>query len=145
MKIRIPKIQKKLHTSFTLVNYLLYFQKWQLGTVFIPDSLGYLLGTNCFGLLALRLGRWRVAMAAMILVGVSTFLVSAWQKDETSFCSFLNPNQNLLIQKKYYYILKINWILGQNASSLSLNIVNVSQHVKRQYLRFYSNVQLKFL
>ncbi|KAG8328358.1 hypothetical protein J6590_001025 [Homalodisca vitripennis] len=50
-------------------------QKWQLGTVFIPDSLGYLLGTNCFGLVALRLGRWRVAVAAMLLVGVSTFLV----------------------------------------------------------------------
>ncbi|XP_054257050.1 synaptic vesicular amine transporter-like isoform X2 [Macrosteles quadrilineatus] len=50
-------------------------QKWQLGTVFIPDSIGYLLGTNCFGLIALRLGRWRVAVAAMLLVGVSAFMV----------------------------------------------------------------------
>ncbi|XP_037076180.1 synaptic vesicular amine transporter-like, partial [Pollicipes pollicipes] len=33
-------------------------QKWQLGSVFIPDSLGYLIGTHVFGLVALRLGRW---------------------------------------------------------------------------------------
>ncbi|KAL1137723.1 hypothetical protein AAG570_009419, partial [Ranatra chinensis] len=50
-------------------------EKWQLGTVFIPDSIGYLLGTNCFGGLAYRIGRWRVAIAAMILVGVSAVLV----------------------------------------------------------------------
>ncbi|XP_068084836.1 synaptic vesicular amine transporter [Anabrus simplex] len=50
-------------------------QKWQLGTVFIPDSLGYLLGTNCFGLVAYRLGHWRVAIAAMMLVGLSVVLI----------------------------------------------------------------------
>ncbi|XP_039277544.1 synaptic vesicular amine transporter-like [Nilaparvata lugens] len=50
-------------------------KKWQLGTVFIPDSLGYLIGTNFFGLIAYRLGRWRVATAAMLLVGVSAVLV----------------------------------------------------------------------
>ncbi|XP_063232479.1 synaptic vesicular amine transporter-like [Bacillus rossius redtenbacheri] len=50
-------------------------QKWQLGMVFIPDSLGYLLGTNCFGGLAYRLGQWKVAVAAMMLVGVSAFSI----------------------------------------------------------------------
>nr|CAD7576524.1 unnamed protein product [Timema californicum] len=51
-------------------------QRWQLGMVFLPDSVGYLLGTNCFGAVAYRLGwQWKVAVAAMMLVGVSTFLV----------------------------------------------------------------------
>uniref|UniRef100_A0A8D8X8P2 Synaptic vesicular amine transporter n=4 Tax=Cacopsylla melanoneura TaxID=428564 RepID=A0A8D8X8P2_9HEMI len=50
-------------------------EKWQLGTVFIPDSVGYLVGTNFFGGIAYRVGRWRVAIAAMLLVGVSCLLV----------------------------------------------------------------------
>ncbi|KAK7862270.1 hypothetical protein R5R35_006641 [Gryllus longicercus] len=50
-------------------------QKWQLGTVFFPDSLGYLLGTNCFGLFAYRLGPWKVAVAALLLVGISALLI----------------------------------------------------------------------
>ncbi|GFG35851.1 hypothetical protein Cfor_01169 [Coptotermes formosanus] len=50
-------------------------QKWQLGMVFIPDSVGYLLGTNLFGPVAYNMGRWRVAVSAMMLVGLSTVLV----------------------------------------------------------------------
>ncbi|XP_069695147.1 synaptic vesicular amine transporter-like [Periplaneta americana] len=50
-------------------------QKWQLGMVFIPDSVGYLLGTNFFGSVAYHLGRWRVAVSAMMLVGLSSVLV----------------------------------------------------------------------
>ncbi|CAN7937653.1 unnamed protein product, partial [Ixodes hexagonus] len=51
--------------------------KWQLGTVFIPDSLGYLIGTNCFGSLALTVGRkvWRMALICMVLVAVSAALI----------------------------------------------------------------------
>jgi len=44
--------------------------------VFIPDSVGYLLGTNLFGPIAYNMGRWRVAVCAMMLVGLSTVLVS---------------------------------------------------------------------
>ncbi|XP_037091288.1 synaptic vesicular amine transporter-like [Pollicipes pollicipes] len=50
-------------------------KKWQLGSVFIPDSLGYLIGTHVFGLVALRLGRWRVAAAAMMTVGAAALLL----------------------------------------------------------------------
>jgi hypothetical protein len=53
------------------------FQKWQMGTVFLPDSIGYLLGTHFLGEPALRLGRWRVSAAALMLLGVSAALVSA--------------------------------------------------------------------
>jgi hypothetical protein len=44
--------------------------------VFIPDSVGYLLGTNFFGPIAYNLGCWRVAVSAMMVVGLSTVLVS---------------------------------------------------------------------
>lgn len=53
-------------------------QKWQLGTAFIPDSLGYALGTNVFGPIAYRVGRVRVAVSAMLLVGLSCIAVSRW-------------------------------------------------------------------
>ena len=50
-------------------------KKWQLGTAFIPDSVGYVVGTNSFGMVAYYVGRSKVAVAAMILVGFSAFLV----------------------------------------------------------------------
>ncbi|KAL0114212.1 hypothetical protein PUN28_011490 [Cardiocondyla obscurior] len=50
-------------------------KKWQLGTVFIPDSVGYLIGTNFFGVIAYRYGRSKVAILAMLVVGVSAILI----------------------------------------------------------------------
>ncbi|KZC03735.1 Synaptic vesicular amine transporter [Dufourea novaeangliae] len=50
-------------------------KKWQLGTVFIPDSVGYLIGTNFFGMIAYRYGRSKVAVVAMFVVGVSAILI----------------------------------------------------------------------
>ncbi|XP_017889410.1 synaptic vesicular amine transporter-like [Ceratina calcarata] len=50
-------------------------KKWQLGTVFIPDSVGYLVGTNFFGMIAYRYGRSKTAVLAMFLVGTSTILI----------------------------------------------------------------------
>ncbi|KAF7419007.1 hypothetical protein HZH68_001660 [Vespula germanica] len=50
-------------------------KKWQLGTVFIPDSVGYLIGTNFFGMIAYRYGRSRVAILAMLLIGITAILI----------------------------------------------------------------------
>ncbi|XP_051153133.1 synaptic vesicular amine transporter [Leptopilina boulardi] len=50
-------------------------KKWQLGTVFIPDSVGYLIGTNFFGMIAYHYGRCKIAVLAMIVVGISATLV----------------------------------------------------------------------
>ncbi|XP_076650781.1 synaptic vesicular amine transporter [Halictus rubicundus] len=50
-------------------------KKWQLGTVFIPDSVGYLVGTNFFGMIAYRYGRSKLAALAMFVVGVSAILI----------------------------------------------------------------------
>uniref|UniRef100_A0A182QCQ9 Major facilitator superfamily (MFS) profile domain-containing protein n=1 Tax=Anopheles farauti TaxID=69004 RepID=A0A182QCQ9_9DIPT len=53
----------------------LHPKKWQLGTVFIPDSIGYWVGTNFFGSVAYRFGQIRVAIVALLLVGSSCILI----------------------------------------------------------------------
>jgi len=65
-------LMKISDTIFTLS----LFQKWQLGTVFIPDSLGYLIGTNFFGTWSYTMGQWRMAVLATLLVGISAIMVS---------------------------------------------------------------------
>jgi MFS transporter, DHA1 family, solute carrier family 18 (vesicular amine transporter), member 1/2 len=51
------------------------FQKWQLGTVFIPDSIGYLIGTNFFGNITYKYGQLRFTALATILVGASCLMI----------------------------------------------------------------------
>ncbi|XP_058792612.1 synaptic vesicular amine transporter isoform X2 [Phymastichus coffea] len=41
-------------------------KKWQLGAAFIPDSVGYLVGTNFFGMIAYYYGRYKTAVLAML-------------------------------------------------------------------------------
>ena len=60
-------------------------QKWQIGTVFLPDSVGYLIGTNFFAVPALKYGRYKVAMVALFLVGLGCFLVSCLRQFSGNF------------------------------------------------------------
>ncbi|XP_075071668.1 synaptic vesicular amine transporter [Mixophyes fleayi] len=50
-------------------------RKWQLGVAFLPASISYLIGTNIFGPLAHKMGRWLCAFIGMILVGISIICV----------------------------------------------------------------------
>ncbi|XP_048747879.2 synaptic vesicular amine transporter-like [Ostrea edulis] len=43
--------------------------KWQLGLIFLPDSIGYLIGTNFLGVIAMQIGRWLCSLSCMILIG----------------------------------------------------------------------------
>ncbi|CAH2008259.1 unnamed protein product [Acanthoscelides obtectus] len=43
--------------------------KWQLGAIFIPDSIGYFLGCNFTGLLPAK--PWRMAFCALVMSGLS--------------------------------------------------------------------------
>ncbi|KAI0237707.1 Synaptic vesicular amine transporter [Lamellibrachia satsuma] len=45
--------------------------KWQLGMVFVPDSVGYWVACAIFGVVAQKLGRWRCMMASLVLSSVS--------------------------------------------------------------------------
>ncbi|XP_039521402.1 chromaffin granule amine transporter isoform X2 [Pimephales promelas] len=49
--------------------------KWQLGMAFLPASVFYLIGTNVFGILANKMGRWLCSMIGMLIVGISLLCV----------------------------------------------------------------------
>ncbi|NWH58502.1 VMAT1 protein, partial [Geococcyx californianus] len=49
--------------------------KWQLGMAFLPASVSYLIGTNLFGILANKMGRWLCSMIGMVVVGISLLCV----------------------------------------------------------------------
>ncbi|XP_019561722.2 synaptic vesicular amine transporter [Aedes albopictus] len=54
---------------------VLHPKKWQLGTVFIPDSVGYWIGTNFFGGVAYRFGQIKIAILSLAVVGVSCIVI----------------------------------------------------------------------
>ncbi|ELT91656.1 hypothetical protein CAPTEDRAFT_17780 [Capitella teleta] len=49
--------------------------QWQLGTVFLPDSLGYWIGCNVFGVVSLKLGRWLVTACALVFTGICVICI----------------------------------------------------------------------
>ncbi|XP_070270172.1 chromaffin granule amine transporter isoform X1 [Myotis yumanensis] len=49
--------------------------EWQLGLAFLPASISYLIGTNLFGVLANKMGRWLCSLIGMVVVGTSLLCV----------------------------------------------------------------------
>ncbi|XP_060107117.1 chromaffin granule amine transporter [Heteronotia binoei] len=49
--------------------------EWQLGVAFLPASVSYLIGTNLFGILANKMGRWLCSLIGMVLVGISLLCI----------------------------------------------------------------------
>ncbi|XP_073909556.1 chromaffin granule amine transporter isoform X5 [Castor canadensis] len=49
--------------------------EWQLGLAFLPASVSYLIGTNLFGVLANKMGRWLCSLLGMVVVGTSLLCV----------------------------------------------------------------------
>ncbi|NWR76243.1 VMAT2 protein, partial [Centropus unirufus] len=45
------------------------------GVAFLPASISYLIGTNLFGILAHKMGRWLCALIGMLIVGISILCV----------------------------------------------------------------------
>uniref|UniRef100_A0A8C6VQ11 Solute carrier family 18 member A1 n=1 Tax=Naja naja TaxID=35670 RepID=A0A8C6VQ11_NAJNA len=50
--------------------------EWQLGVAFLPASISYLIGTNLFGILANKMGRWLCSVIGMMVIGVSLLCVT---------------------------------------------------------------------
>ncbi|XP_075881661.1 chromaffin granule amine transporter [Nelusetta ayraudi] len=65
--------------------------RWQLGMAFLPASISYLIGTNLFGLLANKMGRWLCSMLGMFIVGVSLLCVPF----ATNIYGLIGPNGGL--------------------------------------------------
>lgn len=64
--------------------------RWEQGVTFLPASISYLIGTNLFGPLGHKIGRWLAAMLGLIIIGVCLLCV------RTTFISnplsYLNQN-----------------------------------------------------
>ena len=50
-------------------------EKWEVGAAFLPASISYLIGTNMFGSLAHKMGRWRAAQLGLMLIGTCLAMV----------------------------------------------------------------------
>ena len=50
-------------------------EKWEVGAAFLPASVSYLVGTNVFGSLGHKMGRWRAAQTGLRVIGVSLAMV----------------------------------------------------------------------
>jgi len=50
-------------------------EKYQLGTAFLPASISYLIGTNLFGPLGHRVGRWLASMIGFYVIGFALVFV----------------------------------------------------------------------
>ena len=53
-------------------------EKWQLGAIFLPASISYLIGTNLFGPLGHRVGRWLASLVGLVIIAVCLMCVSTW-------------------------------------------------------------------
>lgn len=50
-------------------------EKWQLGAAFLPASISYLIGTNMFGPLGHKMGRWLASLVGLAVIGISLLAV----------------------------------------------------------------------
>ena len=53
----------------------MHSENWQLGAAFLPASISYLIGTNLFGRIAHKIGRWLCCMIGLLIIGVSLICV----------------------------------------------------------------------
>lgn len=49
--------------------------KWQLGVAFLPASIAYLIGTNLFGPLGHKMGRWLAALIGLVVIGLCLMMI----------------------------------------------------------------------
>ncbi|CAH1139551.1 unnamed protein product [Phyllotreta striolata] len=49
--------------------------RWKQGVTFLPASISYLIGTNLFGPLGHKMGRWLAALLGLIVIGVCLMLI----------------------------------------------------------------------
>lgn len=50
--------------------------KWEQGVAFLPASISYLIGTNLFGPLGHKIGRWLAALLGLVIIGMCLLCVS---------------------------------------------------------------------
>ena len=51
-------------------------EKWELGAAFLPASISYLIGTNLFGPMGHKMGRWKASLVGLVIIAIALILVS---------------------------------------------------------------------
>ena len=69
----------------------MHSENWQLGAAFLPASISYLIGTNLFGRIAYKYGRWLCSMIGLIVIGIALLMVPL----ATSIYGLIIPNAAL--------------------------------------------------
>uniref|UniRef100_A0A667WJP3 Solute carrier family 18 member 2 n=1 Tax=Myripristis murdjan TaxID=586833 RepID=A0A667WJP3_9TELE len=94
---------------------------WQLGVVFLPDSLSYLVASNILGVLAHRIGRWLCACFGMLLLGITTI--------------YFGLAQNI------YHVMALNAAVGFSSGMVeSMLMVEMSSLVDLRHVPVYGSV-----
>lgn len=55
-------------------------EKLELGAAFIPAAISYLIGTNLFGPIGHKMGRWKAALIGLAVIGMSLILIPFAEK-----------------------------------------------------------------
>ncbi|KAK8397377.1 hypothetical protein O3P69_004833 [Scylla paramamosain] len=66
-------------------------EEWQLGIVFIPASVSYLIGTNLFGPLGHLMGRWLASLLGLFIIGICLMSIPS----ATTINHLIAPNAGL--------------------------------------------------
>ncbi|XP_029292953.1 synaptic vesicular amine transporter-like [Cottoperca gobio] len=96
--------------------------KWQLGTVFLPDSISYLIASHIFGRLSQKhSASWLCACIGMILTGVTTICFG--------------------FSKNIYHVLVLNAFLGFSVGTVDSSIMPLMGYlVDLRYVPVYGTV-----
>ncbi|XP_062714853.1 synaptic vesicular amine transporter isoform X2 [Aedes albopictus] len=65
--------------------------RWEQGVTFLPASISYLIGTNLFGPLGHRIGRWLAALLGLVIIGLCLLCIPM----ATSIQHLIIPNAGL--------------------------------------------------
>lgn len=60
-------------------------EKWQIGATFLPASISYLIGTNMFGPLGHKMGRWLASFVGLTIIGLALICVRLFMFPEFEF------------------------------------------------------------
>jgi len=58
----------------------MHSEKWELGAAFLPASISYLIGTNLFGPMGHKMGRWKASLVGLAIIGAALILVPMAKK-----------------------------------------------------------------
>lgn len=82
-------------------------KNWEQGAAFLPASISYLIGTNVFGPLGHKMGRWLASMLGIIAIGFALISVSVNLLTDQNFHHFYYHTKIIISLLIRYRWLKV--------------------------------------